>query len=157
MATLRLSNDAPAKVKGRGGSNLPIPIDRVQKRHSQSRHYMSVILLENTLWFGERMSSAKNLFEVEIGGIGLKLRTSYSEDTVKQLVKYVDDRLNESLSATKSGSLQTAAILTALNIAEEHLLLKKRANIELDQIQNKAQRILSQLESSQVPKPGTDL
>ncbi|MCB0394214.1 MAG: cell division protein ZapA [Bdellovibrionales bacterium] len=102
------------------------------------------------------MSLSKNLFEVEIGGIALKLRTSYDEDTVNQLVKFVDERFNESLAATKSGSLQTAAILTALNIAEENLLLKKRAGIELDQIQNKARRILSHLESSQIPKSEMD-
>ncbi len=99
-------------------------------------------------------TSDKKLFEVEIGGIGLKLRTSYDEDTVKELVQYVNDKLDESLAATKSGSIQTAAILTALNIAEDNLLLKKRANLDLDQVQSKARRILTSLESSRIPKSG---
>ena len=101
-------------------------------------------------------SSDKRLFEVEIGGIGLKLRTSYDEETVNELVQYVNEKLDESLAATKSGSIQTAAILTALNIAEDNLLLRKRANLDLDQIQNKAQRILSSLESSRIPKAGAE-
>ena len=102
----------------------------------------------------QQSNDDKRLYEVEIGGIGLRLRTSYDQETVDNLVSVVNERFEEALTSTKSGSIQMAAILAALNLAEENLLLKKRANVELDDIQNKAQRILSGLESSRIPKAG---
>ncbi len=96
----------------------------------------------------ETKSEQKQVFEVSIGGIPLKIKTAHDAATVQELVSYVDRKISEALPLTKSGSLQNAAVLACLNIAEEMILLKKKALTELDRFENKARRVVSHLESS---------
>jgi cell division protein ZapA len=90
--------------------------------------------------------------DVEIAGMTLRLKSSHDEATVHDLVRYVDHRIHEALPLTKNASLQTAALLACLNIAEELILLKRKANAELNRVETKAQRILHHLENSQTPR-----
>ena len=94
------------------------------------------------------------VFDVRIGGVALKLKTAHERATVDQLVEYVDDQMSQALSSTKSGSLRTAAILAALNIAEENLSFKKRVGRNLDGIETKARKVLSRFESAKISKAG---
>ncbi len=94
----------------------------------------------------------KKTYEFQIAGVPYKLKTSHDPSTVEELVRYVDEKINSAISATKSGSFQNASILAALNIAEELLLLKRKAVKQLDLLESKAQRLASDLESSAVPK-----
>jgi cell division protein ZapA len=96
------------------------------------------------------------VYEVEIGGISLRLKSSHSEETVQQLVQFVNNKIQQSLSLTKTDSLQTAAILACLNLAEEQLVFKTKALSELSDVEIKAQEILANLESSRVPQVGLD-
>lgn len=98
------------------------------------------------------MKSNPEIYEVMIAGLPLKLRSSHDEQTVKELVSFVDRMISESLPKVKNGSVQTAALLTALNLAEELTLLKQQANRELDRLESKAERIISSLEASRIPK-----
>ena len=66
-----------------------------------------------------KKESNKTLYELSIAGLPFKLKSSHDEQTVQQLVEFVDQKVKEALQATKSGSFQSAAILAALNIAEE--------------------------------------
>jgi len=90
----------------------------------------------------------KQIFEVTLAGLSLKLKTSHDSETVHQLVSYVDQKVSEALKMTKSGSIQNAALLASLNIAEELIILKERAREQLAKIEGKAQKVLSDLESS---------
>ncbi len=90
----------------------------------------------------------KRIFEVSIAGLSLKLKTSHDAETVYQLVSYVDQKVSEALKLTKSGSIQNAALLASLNIAEELIILKQRAQREIEKIEVKAQKVLADLESS---------
>jgi cell division protein ZapA len=101
------------------------------------------------------IQNEKRIFEVTLAGLSLKLKTSHDVETVNQLVSFVDQKVTEALKLTKSGSLQNAALLASLNIAEELIILKKRAAAELERIENKAQKVLSDLESSR--QQGTGL
>lgn len=90
----------------------------------------------------------KQIFEVTLAGLSLKLKTSHDADTVHNLVSFVNQKVNEALKLTKSGSIQNAALLASLNIAEELIILKQKALAELDRIESKAQKVLTDLESS---------
>ncbi len=95
----------------------------------------------------------KKLFEVTIADHQFRLRSSQNESFVHELVKIVDHRIKQALNATKSGSVQNAAVLAALNIAEELVLLKKRALREIAAIEEKALRLSQELEKNSQTNP----
>ncbi len=92
------------------------------------------------------------LFEVQIAGVPLKLKSSHDEQTVKELVSFVDQKINQALPKVKNRSLQTAAILATLNLAEELMNLRKQAIEELESLEHKTDRVISSLEASRIPK-----
>lgn len=91
---------------------------------------------------------AARLFEVEIAGVHLRLKSSHDEETVNELVALVDQKIREALPLTKTGSVQNASILASLHLAEEFLLLKRKAQSELGALEAKALKVISELESS---------
>ena len=94
-------------------------------------------------------NSEKRLYEVQIAGLPLKLRSSHDQETVDKLIKIVDSKLQDTMASMPSLSFQNAILLTALNIAEEHLLLKKAAEEELNLIEKRTQKLLDQMEDIQ--------
>ena len=90
----------------------------------------------------------KKSYEFNIAGLPYKLRSSHDVDTVNELVEFVDGKVQQAMIATKSGSYQSAAVLAALNIAEELILLKKRARKEIEKIEERALRLSQDLENS---------
>ena len=88
------------------------------------------------------------LFEVVVAGVPLRLKSSHDEETVNELISLVDRKVREALPLTKTGSIQNASILAALHLAEEYLILKRTAKAELDNLERKAEKIISELESS---------
>lgn len=94
------------------------------------------------------MALEKKTYDFQIAGVPYKLRTSHDDVTVKELVDFVNDKMNAALSATKSGSFQNAAVLTALNLAEELILLKKKAHRELERVEEKILKLSVELENS---------
>src|ERR1700733_5801452 len=98
----------------------------------------------------------KRVFEVTIAGIPLKLKSGQDPEMVKSLVSFVDKKVQQALPATKSGSVQNAALLAALNLAEELFELKVKARTQLDKFEKKAQKVLSELETSRAPRVGLD-
>ena len=94
------------------------------------------------------MENGKNVYEVQVAGVSLKLRSSHDPETVEELTQLVDQKVRETLEAGSSISFQNALILTALNLAEDQLLLKRAAQRELTSIEQQTQSILDQLEES---------
>ncbi len=88
------------------------------------------------------------LFEVEIAGVPLRLKSSHDEQTVNELVRLVDEKIREALPLTKTGSIQNASILASLNLAEDYLMLKRKALTELDGLEARALGVISELESA---------
>lgn len=99
-----------------------------------------------------RSNQNEKIFDVEIAGLPLKLRSAHDEQTVNELVSLVHQKVTEAIPKVKHGSLQTAAILTALNLAEELLLLRRKALREIDRLETKTDRIISSLETARIPK-----
>ncbi len=89
-------------------------------------------------------------YEFFIAGVPYKLKTTHDDHFVQELVQFVNDRILQSLEASKNGSFQNAAVLTALNIAEELILLKQRTQRDLQKIEDKALRLAQDLERSKM-------
>lgn len=98
------------------------------------------------------MNSDKKTFDFLIAGVPYKLKTSHDDATVDELVQFVNSKMNQALSVTKNGSYQNAAVLTAMNLAEELILLKRKAHRELEKLEEKALRISLELENSKSTK-----
>lgn len=92
------------------------------------------------------------VYDVIIAGIPLKLKSEKDPELVKKLISYVDKKVQEALPATKSGSLQNAALLATLNMAEELFELKGKALTQLDKFEKKTIRLIDELESSRAGK-----
>ena len=116
----------------------------------------------------DRMSRGpKNkTYSIDIAGLSLKLRTTHNEDTVNELVSFVNDKIKRAVPSNKTGSgptgsgktgsVHTATVLACLNIAEELFFLKKKALLEIEEVEQKAQRILSHLDHSRQTKTGIE-
>lgn len=92
----------------------------------------------------------KQAHDCKIGGMSFRLISSHDDKTVAELVSFVNEKINQAMEGTQSASVQNAAVLAALNIAEELILLKRRAGAELDQIDLKLSRLSTDLERSPV-------
>ena len=96
--------------------------------------------------------SAKPTFDFKIAGVSYKIKTSHDEQTLQQLVEYVDGKVSEAMKATKNSSFQNAAVLASLNIAEEMILLKRRAQAELEKLEQKALKLAHEIENTKANK-----
>ena len=94
------------------------------------------------------MEDNKTLYNVEIAGLPLKLRSSHDDATVEELVSLVDDKVDEALKINQGISFQNAILLAALHIAEELILTRRMAQLEIGGLQDQAQQILSDLDAS---------
>lgn len=98
------------------------------------------------------MTSDKKTYNFLIAGVPYKLKTSHDDATVEELVNFVNDKMNQAMSLTKNGSFQNAAVLTAMNLAEELILLKRKAHRELEKLEEKALQLSLDLENSKSNK-----
>lgn len=96
------------------------------------------------------MEASKNVYEVQVAGLPLKLRSSHDKATVDELIRFVDQKINEVAQAAPHVSFQNALLLASLNIAEDLLLLKRVAREELSVLEGRAERILEQIEEAQL-------
>ena len=94
------------------------------------------------------MTAEKKTFNFLIAGVPYKLKSSHDDATVQELVDFVNGRMNQAMTITKNGSFQNAAVLTAMNLAEELILLKRKAHRELEKLEEKALRLSMDLENS---------
>ena len=56
--------------------------------------------------------------------------------------------MNQAMAVTKNGSFQNAAVLSAMNVAEELILLKRKAHRELEKLEERALQLSFDLENS---------
>lgn len=96
----------------------------------------------------ENLAQTKRTHEFQIAGVPYKLRTSHDEALVKELVEFLNQRMSQALAVTKNASYQNAAVLTALHLAEELILLKSKATQELESLEEKILKISHELENS---------
>ena len=90
--------------------------------------------------------SQNMIYDVEIGGYSLKLKTDQKQDKVEEIVKIVEDAFS-SLSQNSNLSTQKALILSCLTIAENYYALKQATQKELDNIELRISAIESLVKS----------
>lgn len=124
------------RVKSMKFDPIPIP------RYELSRYYFVRVK-------GATVESSKNVYEVQVAGVPLKLRSSHDQSLVNELISFVDSKIKEVIDSSPSISYQNALLLAALNIAEDHVLLKRLARQELSSLETRTERILEQIEEAQ--------
>lgn len=97
-----------------------------------------------------------DLMEVMIAGVPLRLKTSHDAAVVQALVQQVDAKISEILKLSKSSSVLNAAILTALNFADELLVMKQQTQNQLNHLESLVQSAMSDLEASRISQTGLD-
>ena len=101
----------------------------------------------------DSLNMEKEVHEVDIAGVQLKLRTSNHPEKVAKLVELVNGEVQRALDMSQSRSLQNAAIVAALNIAEQLVSKQQSFKTELSRLKQEAEALVADLESS----PGTQI
>ncbi len=87
----------------------------------------------------------KNLVRVEILGREYTVRSDEGEERVKKIAEYVNQKIKEISEGTQTVSTMNAAILAALNIANDYFQIleeKKTARQDLD---TKTERLIARI------------
>jgi cell division protein ZapA len=116
------------------------------------KDFRKIFMAQNSTKENTNQQLQKRTFDFKIAGISYKIKTSHDEKTVEELVQLVNTKVSEAMKATKNNSFQNAAVLAALNMAEEMLLLKKRAQAELEKLEKKAEKLSEDIENSKMNK-----
>jgi cell division protein ZapA len=88
----------------------------------------------------------KRSVSVQIGGVRYSLKTDEDERWVRSIASYVDGKLREVQKGTRTVDTQSAAVLTALQVAEELFAERREARELRRSIREKSQSLLDYLE-----------
>lgn len=91
-----------------------------------------------------------DIHEIRIGKQAVSIKSSKSKEEVKNIVKFVNEKFRKLSKASPNISFQNAMILIGLSLTEDLFEIKKQAAGSLGQLEKKAQKIFSTLESSQI-------
>ncbi len=89
--------------------------------------------------------SGTKAYHVSVAGVPLKLKSSHSNETVEHILKIVESKLDKKVSQT---SVQNAAILACLRLAEELYFLKKQTQDDLSRLETLTESFISELHDS---------
>lgn len=67
----------------------------------------------------------KKQVEIKVMGQKFVIRTDQDEDYVHRVAQFVDEKLNEVMSSSRTVASLNVAILAAMNIADEYLKYKE--------------------------------
>ena len=98
------------------------------------------------------MEHQKKTFEVQLAGVPMRLKTSHDSATVEELVRRVNEKVEKIMSGSPNISFQKAVLLASLHLAEDLVVVKEQSLVELDHLETKAKKILSELESSPISR-----
>ena len=84
----------------------------------------------------------KKAIEVSIMGQKFMVRSESDEDYVSRVAGYVDGKVNEVLTNTKSVASAQVALLTAMNIADEFFKYRQVKGDKLNKIEKKIQDMI---------------
>jgi len=92
----------------------------------------------------------KSLVRVEIMGREYNIRSDEGEERVKKIAQYVDEKLRKISEVSKTTSSLNAAILAAMDIANEYFeALEGHTHLRLrvEEIETKSSRLLERINS----------
>jgi cell division protein ZapA len=85
----------------------------------------------------------KKRFDVRILGQELSVVSDSGDEHVADVVRYVNDKMDEAGKAAGSKNTLNIAILAALNIADEYLRMKVAKENIYNQLENRSERLIS--------------
>jgi cell division protein ZapA len=85
----------------------------------------------------------KKRFHIQILGQELSVVSDAGEEHVAKVVGYVTDKMTEIGKASSNVTMLNAAILTALNIADEFLRIKGAEEIVTSQLESRYERLIN--------------
>ncbi|HUL38454.1 MAG TPA: cell division protein ZapA [Thermodesulfobacteriota bacterium] len=88
----------------------------------------------------------EQLVEIKIFGQTYTVKTDAEEEYIKEVAKYVNDKMEEVLKKTKTVSTLNVAILTALNIADDLIKEKERRKALLREIETKSKDLVEKID-----------
>lgn len=91
-------------------------------------------------------SGSNSTFEFHIAGVPYRLKTHHDVQAVEQLVGLIHQKMQQALRITRSGSYQNAAVLTALQLAEEMMNLKHNAQSQIAEIESQLSNLKAKIE-----------
>lgn len=100
----------------------------------------------------DNKNEKKQTFDFKIAGVPYKIKTSHDAEMVQELIQFVGKKVEDAMKNTKNASFQNAAVLAALNIAEELILLKRRARSELEKLEEKTLRLSLEIDNAKTKK-----
>lgn len=89
----------------------------------------------------------RNKVEVKIGGNDYTLMGAESEEYIHKVALYIDKKMNEILRVSNKLSTSMAAVLTAVNVADEFIKTRERENNlgqELKHMRNEVEALMSE-------------
>jgi cell division protein ZapA len=88
----------------------------------------------------------ERLVEIKVFGQTYTVKTDAEEDYIREVAKYVNEKMEEILKKTKSVSTLNVAILTALNIADDLLREKEKRTALLREIETKSRDLVEKID-----------
>ncbi|MBU0516094.1 MAG: cell division protein ZapA [Proteobacteria bacterium] len=86
------------------------------------------------------------LVKIEILGQAHTIRTDEAEERVLEVVDYLNTKIAEVSAATRTTAKLNVAILAALNITHEYLLVREERDQLLKGVQERSRKLLAKLE-----------
>lgn len=99
----------------------------------------------------------KKMYDVQVAGISVRLKSSHSEETVSRLTTYISDKIENAQKANPQSSFQNVLFLTCLQMAEELVFTKTELSSELNSIKSEALQLLGDLEASPLNQATLDV
>ncbi len=87
----------------------------------------------------------KSLVRVEILGREYMVKSDEGEERVKKIAEYVNQKVKEISESTQTVSTLNAAILAALNIANEYFQVLEEKKIYREDLNTKTERLISRI------------
>lgn len=88
----------------------------------------------------------KNPVEVKIMGHKLQIRSESDEVYIEEVAKYVDKKVEDILSKTKSVASTQVVILAAMNIADEFLRYKQKNSQKNEDVAKKIESMIEHID-----------
>lgn len=87
----------------------------------------------------------KNLVRVEILGREFTVRSDEGEEQVKKIAEYVNQKIKEISEGMQTVSTMNAAILAALNIANDYFQILEQKKSDREDLDMKTERLIARI------------
>jgi cell division protein ZapA len=88
----------------------------------------------------------ERLVEIKVFGQTYTVKTDAEEDYIREVAKYVNEKMEEILKKTKSVSTLNVAILTALNVADDLLREKEKRTTLVREVEAKSRDLVEKID-----------